>query len=222
MMEIGGIVLLGMPGSGKGTQALEIQNEFGIPEISTGDILRDHVRRGDKLGRLAEPIMKTGTLLPDMLLNSMVAQRLEQPDCVHGFILDGYPRTEAQAMFLDSLMRGWGRRTPHVVYLSVPQEILIERLIQRRVCPQCAAIYNLHLRPAKVATLCDSCGAELVHRPDDWEAAVRHRLEVFCRETAPVIAHYRSTGALVEIVADRAPAEIASNIRWVLQVQHAA
>lgn len=220
--EVGGIVLLGMPGSGKGTQALEIQKEHGIPEISTGDILRDHVRRGTDLGRTAEPLMKAGGLVPDAVLDSMVAERLEQPDCAHGFILDGYPRTDEQAKFLDALMRGRGRRAPRVLMLHVPQERLVERLTQRRMCPQCGAIYNAHLRPPLVENRCDADGAELLHRADDWEDAVRHRIEVFQQATASVIAHYHEIGALSVIDADRKPAEIAASIHCLLEDNVAA
>ena len=222
LSNVGGIVLLGMPGSGKGTQALEIQKDHGIPEISTGDILRDHVRRGDELGRAAEPIMREGSLVPDALLNSMVAERLAKPDCTTGFILDGYPRTEAQANFLDELMLRLGRRVPRVLLLHVPEERLVERLTQRRMCPQCNHIYNAHLQPPQVEGRCDADGAELLHRADDWEAAVRHRIEVFQQETAAVIAHYRATGALYAIDADRDPHQIAADIRWFLEDRVAA
>jgi adenylate kinase len=220
--EVGGIVLLGMPGSGKGTQAVEIQKEHAIPEISTGDILRDHVHRGTDLGRLAEPIMKSGGLVPDALLDSMVAERLDQPDCAHGFILDGYPRTEKQARFLDALMASWGRRPPRIIMLHVAQERLVERLTQRRMCPQCGTIYNALLRPPKVEDRCDLDGTELIHRPDDWEDAVRHRIEVFQQETASVIAHYNAIGALTVIEADRNPAAIAADIHALLEDRMAA
>jgi adenylate kinase len=219
---VGGIVLLGMPGAGKGTQALEIRDRYGIPEISTGEILRDHVERGTELGRAAEPIMKEGALVPDEILNGMVTERLSQPDCQPGFILDGYPRTEAQARFLDELMTSRQRRVPRVLLLDVPVERLVERLIQRRSCPQCGAIYNLHLRPPRVEGRCDDDGVELEHRLDDQEGTVRKRIETFQRKTAAVIEHYRQTGALIAVNSDRHPDEIAADIRVLLDQRAAA
>lgn len=219
---IGGIVLLGMPGCGKGTQAIEIQNRYNVPEISTGDILRDHVRRGDDLGRAAEPIMKAGELVPDALLNSMVAGRLSAPDCQSGFILDGYPRTVAQSQFLDDMMAGVGRQPPRVLFLDVPTERLVERLTQRWSCVKCGTIYNAHLRPPKIKGRCDIDGAELMHRADDQEATVRHRIETFLHETTPVIDHYKQAGSLYVINADRPPEEIAAEIRGLLEFSKAA
>jgi adenylate kinase len=219
---VGGVVLLGLPGCGKGTQALQIQERYGVPEISTGDLLRDHVKRGDELGRAAEPIMKAGDLVPDSLLNAMVAERLKQPDCHPGFILDGYPRTDAQAKYLDELMATLNRRRPRVILLDVPVERLVDRLTERLSCPECATIYNVHLRPPKRAGLCDNDGAQLFHRGDDMKATVRHRIETFVHDTAPMIEHYRASGALYTINADRRPEEIAEEIRGVLEFKIAA
>ncbi len=219
---VGGIVLLGLPGCGKGTQALQIQERYGVPEISTGDILRDHVKRGDELGRAAEPIMKAGDLVPDSLLNAMVAERLKKPDCHPGFILDGYPRTDAQAKNLDELMASLGRRLPRVILLDVPVERLVERVTERWTCPRCGTIYNAHLRPPKRAGLCDSDGAQLSHRADDQKATVRHRIETFQQDTAPMVEHYRASGALSTVNADRPPEEIAAEIRGLLEFKAAA
>jgi adenylate kinase len=219
---VGGVVLLGMPGCGKGTQAVEIQERYGVPEISTGDILRDHVKRGDELGRQAEPIMQAGDLVPDSLLNAMVTERLKQPDCHPGFILDGYPRTSVQASFLDELMESMGRRLPRVILLEVPVERLVERLTQRWSCPQCGVIYNAHLRPPKVEGRCDSDGAQLMHRADDQEATVRHRIETFQHATAPLIEHYRAAGQLWTVNADRRPDLVAADIRGLLEFKMAA
>ena len=216
METTGGIILLGMPGSGKGTQAVTIQKEHGIPEISTGDILRDHVKRGTDLGKAAQPIMATGDMVPDSILNSMIADRLDQPDCQHGFILDGYPRTSAQAKFLDRLMIRRNRHTPIVLLLAVPVDRLVERLTQRRSCPKCGTIYNLHLRKPLADGFCDEDGTALIHRVDDQEETVRHRIDMFRQETAPVVEHYRQTGALRVINADRNPERISADIRALL------
>jgi adenylate kinase len=219
---VGGVVLLGMPGCGKGTQALQIQERYGVPEISTGDLLRDHVKRADELGQAAEPIMKAGDLVPDSLLNAMVAERLKQPDCHPGFILDGYPRTDAQAKYLDELMHTLGRRLPRVILLEVPVERLVDRLTERWNCSKCGAIYNEHLQPPKRAGLCDVDGAQLFHRGDDQKATVRHRIETYQHDTAPMIEHYRASGALFVVNADRRPEEIAAEIRGLLEFKVAA
>ena len=194
------IVLFGAPGSGKGTQAEKIQREFSIPHISTGDMLRDAVRRGTELGREAEPIMKSGGLIPDEMMNGIVAERLRQDDVAHGYILDGYPRTLDQARELDGLFEGNEEAALQVFYLSVPDEVIVNRVAQRISCPNCKAIYHLENSPPKEEGVCDRCGAVLVSRADDQETgAVRRRLEEYHQQTLPVIEFYRDKGMLHEI-----------------------
>ncbi len=212
MKNVGGIVLLGMPGAGKGTQAVEIQERFGIPEISTGEILRDHARRGTPLGLEAQSIMKSGALAPDSVMVPMTEERLAQPDCLAGYILDGYPRTEAQAEALDALMARTGRRPPRVILLDVEPEPMIERLTNRRGCPQCHAIYNLRLRPPRAEGVCDADQAKLIHRADDQEETVRRRIETFQKQTAAVIEHYRRQGRLMVVDAGRDSAAITADL----------
>lgn len=216
-VPIGGIVLLGLPGAGKGTQAEKIQHRYSIPEISTGDILRDHVKRGTELGRSADSVMKSGGLVPDALLNPMVEQRLSQPDCAGGFILDGYPRTEAQADFLDELMQRRGLTPPRVILIDVPEERLLERLTNRRSCPQCGAIYNLHLHAPARDGYCDADGAPLIHRADDQPDTVRQRIATFHAKTGEAIEHYRKLSRLVAVNGDQPPDKIAAAIELVLQ-----
>ncbi len=194
------IVLFGAPGSGKGTQAERLQREFSIPHISTGDMLRDAVRRGTELGREAEPIMKSGGLIPDEMMNGIVAERLRQEDVENGFILDGYPRTLDQAREFDSLFEGNDEAPLHVFYLSVPDEVIVGRVSERLSCPKCKAIYHRKNSPPREEGVCDRCGAVLVSRADDQEVgAVRTRLEEYHRQTLPVIEFYRGKGVLHEI-----------------------
>ncbi len=193
------VIFLGAPGAGKGTQAREAAKELGVPHLSTGDMFRENVAKGTELGRRAEPIMKSGALVPDDITLGMVEERIGRTDCARGFIFDGFPRTLAQAEKLDELLqqRGFGKAT--VVYITVPDEIVIRRVTGRRTCKQCGAIYNIYDAPPKVAGRCDHDGAELVQRADDSEQTARSRIEAYHRQTLPLVEHYRRAGALVEV-----------------------
>lgn len=193
------IILIGAPGSGKGTQAKHLSRELGLPHISTGDILREAVKQGTELGREAGPIMASGKLVPDDLMAGIIGERLRQEDARKGFILDGFPRTVAQAEKLGALLEGNGNGKLEVLYLSVPDEVIVRRIAARRSCPDCGSIYHLENSPPKVSDVCDQCGAGLVARPDDSEEAVRARLEAFHRQTMPVVNFYGSKNALHEI-----------------------
>lgn len=193
------IILIGAPGSGKGTQAKMLAERLAVPHISTGDILREAVKSGTELGRKAEPIMASGALVPDDLMIGIIAERLKKDDARKGFILDGFPRTVQQAEKLDGILAGNGGGKLHVVYLSVPDEFIVRRIAARRSCPGCGAIYHLENSPPKVADVCDRCGSALIARADDTEGAVRPRLEAFHRQTVPVADFYRRQGALVEV-----------------------
>jgi adenylate kinase len=194
------MILIGAPGSGKGTQAKVLAERLDVPHISTGDILRDAVKRGTELGKKAAPIMASGALVPDELMIGIIADRLRQEDARKGFILDGFPRTVAQAEKLGAILRqGNGSDRLHVVYLSVPDEFIVRRIAARRSCPGCGAIYHLENSPPKVADVCDKCGSALVARPDDREEAVRPRLENFHRQTMPVVDFYRNEGTFIEV-----------------------
>lgn len=185
------VVLFGPPGAGKGTQAAVLKEELGIPHISTGDMLREAVRAGTELGREAQGYMERGALVPDDLILRMMEERLRQPDTARGYILDGFPRTVAQAEALDAMLSRLGMQIDAVIDLQVPEEELVRRLSGRLVCPSCQAIYQTQTRPPKVEGKCDQCGGELIVRPDDRPEAVRNRLVVYRKQTAPLIAYYQ-------------------------------
>jgi len=206
------IILLGAPGAGKGTQAKLIVERYGIPQISTGDLLRDHVARGTELGKKAKAIMERGELVSDELVCGMVEERLSRPDCGRGFILDGFPRTVAQAQWLDQLLAGkvfenqaHRRLQPVVINIAVSYNQLLKRLTGRRSCPTCGRIYNVYFQPPRVADLCDVDGAKLTTRRDDCEEVISERLKAYERQTLPLAEHYRAKGQLREINGDQDP-----------------
>jgi adenylate kinase len=195
---VGPVILLGPPGAGKGTQAKRIAERYGIPQISTGDILRANVAAGSELGNKAKAIMESGNLVPDELVQAMVAKRVVEPDCVRGYILDGFPRTLAQAQWLDKFFENQrdAKIPPVVVDVQVGYNELLGRLTGRRTCPTCGRIYNVHLQPPKVAETCDVDGAKLVTRKDDTEEVIAERLKAYERQTAPLTAYYQQSGRL--------------------------
>ncbi len=193
-------MLLGPPGAGKGTQAAYLAERYGVRHISTGDILREAKAAGTPLGLLAKGYMDRGELVPDEVVIGLVKERLAQPDIrERGFLLDGFPRTVAQAEALDRLLEELGMPLEAVLNLRVDPELLARRLTLRRSCPACGAVYHLENRPPKVEGVCDICGGALVQRPDDAEETVRNRLAVYSRQTEPLIAYYTGRGLLVEI-----------------------
>jgi len=204
--SIGSIVLLGPPGAGKGTQAKRITERYAIPQISTGDLLRENVRNGTALGLKAKDIMARGELVPDELLYDMVAERLRRPDCERGYILDGFPRTAAQAGWLDAFLEReildnpkCGKWLPFVISMDVDYNVLLLRLTGRRTCPTCERIYNVHYQPPRVDGICDVDGAKLVTRNDDREEVIRERLQAYERQTRPVAEYYQQKGRLVSV-----------------------
>jgi adenylate kinase len=193
------LIFIGPPGSGKGTQAKRLAGRFGIPHISTGDMLREAVAEGTPLGQQADKIMKSGALVPDDIMIGMIRERLSKPDAAKGFILDGFPRTIVQAEKLEALVSGNGKSGLRVLRLLVPDEAIVKRIALRRTCAKCGAIYHLENQPPKVAGVCDRDGGELIARPDDTEAAVRKRLESFHRQTEPVADYYKKKSVLKEV-----------------------
>lgn len=195
---IGPVVLLGPPGAGKGTQAQRIAAHYGIPHISTGDIFRANIAAGTQLGRRAKAILDRGELVPDELTCAVVADRLAQPDCRRGYVLDGFPRTLAQAEWLDKFFENQpdALLPPVVVDIQVGYNELLQRLTGRRTCPTCGRIYNVHLQPPKVAETCDVDGSRLTTRKDDQEDVIAERLRAYERQTAPLTGYYRSRGRL--------------------------
>ncbi len=193
------LILLGPPGAGKGTQAKMLTERFGIPQISTGDILRAAVKEGTPMGGKAKSFMDAGALVPDEVVIGIVRERLQKDDCGQGFILDGFPRTVAQADALKDALKELGRDLDAVVSLEVDSEALVERLTGRRTCRQCGKGYHVKFDPPAVADRCDVCGGELYQRDDDQEATIRNRLDVYNRQTAPLVTYYRQAGLLAPI-----------------------
>jgi adenylate kinase len=217
--NFGPIILLGPPGAGKGTQAKRIAERYGIPQISTGDILRDNVQRGTDLGLQAKAIMARGELVPDNLVCDMVAGRLRQADCTRGFILDGFPRTPAQAGWLDAFLeheifdnRHGSQRLPIVMRIDVDYNRLLQRLTGRRTCRANGHIYNVYFQPPRVAGICDVDGSELVIRNDDREEVIRERLKAYDLQTRPVAEYYQQKRRLVTVDGDLPADEVAERV----------
>jgi adenylate kinase len=209
----GPILLLGAPGVGKGTQAKELVKLWGIPQISTGDLLRANVSEGTQLGKVAKEIMGRGELVPDSLVNEMVAVRLQQPDTAKGYILDGFPRTLGQAGWLDGRLATQPDTLPVVaVSIQVNYNQLLRRITGRRNCPVCQTIYNVYVNPPKKDGFCDIEGAALTQRADDTEEVFKERMRAYGALTAPVVEHYRAQGRFAEVDGDRPISAIASGI----------
>jgi len=221
----GPMLFMRAPGSGKGTQAKAIMAAWGIPQISTGDLLRDHRARGTALGAQATQLMDSGRLVPDNLVNQMVAERVAQPDTARGYILDGYPRTLAQAEWLDQRLRdqqpdahrlaaaGPSSGLPLIaVSIQVSYTQLLRRITGRRNCPTCQRIYNVYLQPPKFDTVCDVEGTPLVQRADDVEAVFHERMRTYAALTAPVVEHYRASSRFVEVDGEQPADEVMAGI----------
>ena len=217
----GPVLLLGAPGVGKGTQAKLLMEEFDIPQISTGDLLREHRRNHTPLGMMADELMAKGLLVPDDLVNQMVANRLTQPDTQSGYILDGFPRTLNQAEWLDGEL---AHSSLPVVAISivVPERILLERITGRLICPVCGTIYNRYSEPPVQPGLCDRDGAQLVHRADDTEPVFYERMKAFEAKTAAVIEYYRAHGSrFAEVDGNLSVGEVTQSIRaTLLRLRH--
>jgi len=201
------IVMLGAPGAGKGTQARLLSEALGLPQVSSGDIFRENLKNQTPLGLLAKQYMDAGGLVPDDVTINMVMDRLGRPDCARGVILDGFPRTLAQADALDAALKSRGQRIGVAPLLEVADEAVIARLAGRRVCRECQAMYNIDSSPSQVEGKCDKCGGELYRRADDDPETVRNRLFVYYKQTAPLIGYYYAHRLLVPLSGDR-PVEV--------------
>ncbi|MCA8940402.1 MAG: adenylate kinase [Planctomycetes bacterium] len=193
------LVLFGPPGVGKGTQAVRLREELCVAHISTGDILRDNVKRSTDLGVQAKGFMDAGKLVPDDLVIALVEDRLKADDCKEGFILDGFPRTAEQYDKLDSMLEARGTPVEAVLYFSAPDETLVRRIAGRRMCRDCGATYHVDYSPCKTGDTCEKCGGEVYQRADDNEATVAKRLQEYQAMSAPLLSRYQETGLLAEI-----------------------
>jgi adenylate kinase len=196
------LAFLGPPGAGKGTQARELGREWGVPHLATGDMLREALAAGTALGQEAKRFMDQGSLVPDEVIIGLMRERLEKPDAAKGFILDGFPRTIAQAEALARLLKDAGQSLDAVIFFEVSEPELLRRLTGRRVCSQCQTTYHLVSAPPKKAGVCDRCGGELYQREDDSEETVRRRLEVYARQTAPLLDYYRQRSLLTTVAGE--------------------
>jgi adenylate kinase len=211
--EMMNLMLLGPANAGKGTQAKRLTAEFRIPQISTGDILRQAVKDGTELGKKAGPLMSAGQLVPDELVIGIVRERLAQPDCREGFILDGFPRTVPQAEALDKVLGELGKQLTGVVSLEVPDEVLAERAAGRRSCPKDGSVYHVTQNPPKVTGRCDVCGGELVQREDDKPEKVKARMVEYRQKTEPLKAYYEKRGLLRQVEGVGSPEGIFAEVR---------
>lgn len=207
------LVFLGPPGAGKGTQARDLAREWGVPQIATGDMLREAVAAGTPLGRQAKAYMDRGALVPDDVIIGLIAERLAQPDAKSGFILDGFPRTMPQAEALERLLAERGQHLDRVVFFEVSEAELLRRLTGRRICRNCQAAYHVVSNPPRRAATCDRCGGPLYQREDDSEATVRSRLGVYAAQTAPLLEWYGRRGLLARVAGEGPIEEIRAAIR---------
>ena len=207
------IVLVGPPGSGKGTQAARLQEILHLPHVASGDLFRENLKNQTPLGLQAKAYMERGDLVPDDVTIAMVMERLRRPDCANGAILDGFPRTIAQAEALDEALAARGQRIAVVPYIAVPDEVLVERIGGRRLCRVCGRAYHIRFNPPRQPGICDVDGGELYQRDDDRPETVRQRLKVYWEQTSPLIDYYRRRGVLVEINGDQPIEAVTEELR---------
>jgi adenylate kinase len=210
------LILMGPPGAGKGTQADLIKASYPVPHISTGDMFREAVQEGTELGLKAKSFMDKGQLVPDEVTIGIVEERLAQPDCKEGFLLDGFPRTTVQAQALDKVLSRLNSKIEAAINIFVPDEVLIQRTTGRVSCSQCKSLYHIVFNPPVKAGVCDKCGGELIQRSDDQEETARNRLKVYQQQTSPLLDYYEAHGVLHSIDGDRDTLQVFADIQAVL------
>ena len=207
---------MGLPGAGKGTQAEKITKTYAVPHISTGDMFRSAIKEGTTLGKKAKEFMDEGNLVPDEVTVGIVEERLQKDDCKDGFLLDGFPRTIAQAEALDALLSSMNKRIDHVLHIDVPEENLVERLTGRRICPSCGATYHVLYNPPKEEGKCDNDNSELIQRDDDQPETVKNRLAVNIKQTQPLLDFYQKQGYLKTINGNQDINDVFADIQAIL------
>ncbi len=210
------IIMLGAPGAGKGTQAKQIADKYGIPHISTGDIFRANIKNGTELGKKAKTYMDQGLLVPDELVVDLIMDRFKEADCANGYVLDGFPRTIPQAEALDAALTAIGEKVDYAINVEVPDENIVRRMSGRRACVGCGATYHIVYNPTKKEGVCDRCGAELILRDDDKPETVKNRLNVYHEQTQPLITYYGNKGVLKEVDGTKDMNEVFSDIVAIL------
>ena len=211
------LILFGPPGAGKGTHAKILSGKWKVPHLAAGDILRSHIRQGTDVGKRAKAVIERGELVPDILINELMLGQLETPEAKRGFILDGYPRTMGQAEALEAFLRKKAAALDAALYFKTSVEVIVDRLGGRLSCPKCGANYHVRNIPPKVKGKCDLCQADLVQRPDDKPETIRHRLEVYEKETSPLLDYYRKQGLLQEVAGDLDVRELQEELTQVLR-----
>ncbi len=207
------IILLGPPASGKGTQAAKLQKALELPHVASGDLFRYNLKNKTELGLKAKGYMEKGELVPDAITIGMVMERLSQPDCARGALLDGFPRTIAQAEALETALVARGAQVNLVLNIVVPDDVLVERVTGRRLCKDCSTSYHIKFIPPQAAGICDKCGGELYQRPDDTEGTVRTRIAVYWEQTSPLVDYYRQQGVLVDIIGDQSVGAVTAALK---------
>ena len=211
------VVLLGLPGAGKGTQAALLEDETGLPHVTTGELFRENIRLGTELGKKAQPFVESGRLVPDELTIGMLLDRIAQPDCDDGCMLDGFPRNTEQALALDEALTATGKKIDRAIYIRVPTDELVRRLAGRWSCPQCGAVYHETSQPPQTAGVCDNCGSRLYQREDDKPEVVRTRLEVNEKNLEPLLDYYQQQGKLCYANGEGGVEEVTRAVRSCLE-----
>lgn len=211
------LVILGPPGAGKGTQAASIVNTYEVVHISTGDIFRENIKNATELGKKAKSFMDRGELVPDEVVNEIVVDRLKKPDVAGGFLLDGFPRTVNQAVSLDAALEAMGTKLDRVINIQVASDLLINRAVGRRVCPSCGRTYHVTNQQPKVEGICDDDGSKLIQRADDTEETVKKRIDVYERQTSPLIDYYKAQGLLLDVDGSKGIDDVFKQIRLGLE-----